>query len=177
LCKIKIKNGAWEFELEGPQEFVKTEADRLLDLAAKEPAKIAIRAALNTLEENQVNNDIEAAAQKIMHQHLRHKGLWCLKYPVKNGPEAIGDAALVILWGHAAIERKNLLTSLEMMRSLKASGFHPQRLDIHLKNYVRLGWLEASGSRRARRYTLTNLGAQEAGRLVNTQYLRKTPEQ
>lgn len=171
--KIKIRWNGYELELEGTEQFVTSESERLLGkLIAPSRSNSPTEKPSPTTDDSKLPiHDLFDVWRKIAQPHVRLRGLWGLRYAVKNanngGP---WEAALLVLAIHHQLEKRTTLTALELMRALKASGYNPSRLDIHLKLPVAKGWMIPSGSRRARRYEITNPGINEAMRLAYELY-------
>lgn len=184
--KVRIRYKDLELELEGREEFVMAEAEKLLNrtgVTAGEPVAAlnkprnnegaALMPALERPSLTQSSSPLEAREalwKKVTEPHLKYRGLWNLRYAARRDKEGVAQAALALLTAHRELERKPAMTALELMRTLKASGFNPSRLDTHLKILISRGFILASGSRRARRYEVTNQGLNEALRLAYELY-------
>ncbi|MBI4669293.1 MAG: hypothetical protein HY747_08945 [Elusimicrobia bacterium] len=120
--------------------------------------------------DNTTEGASQAIWQKVLEPHLKFNKLWSLHYSVNKTKEAVAQAAIILLAAHRDLERKDSLTALELMRTLKSSGYNPGRLDVHLRAFAERGWILPSGSRRARRYEITNPGYSEALKLTHELY-------
>lgn len=144
-CRIRLKlpSGA-EIEAEGGEEFVKSEAQRLLAILETPAARAqpdASRAVWNEVAEP------------------HPKGL-VLRSKASPGMEQ--DACLLLLGAARALLSQTKPTATQLASWLRLSGTPVKRMDRILNEAVRKGDILASGARRSRRYELTAAGVRRA---------------
>lgn len=85
--------------------------------------------------------------------------------PTPDGAERIGAAAMVILAGYDAANEAPI-TGSRLVKSLRNTGYHIERVDRSLDELRQKGLIMVSGMRRGRTYQLSEAGKAEARRLA-----------
>jgi hypothetical protein len=145
--RLKLPSGL-EVEAEGQPEFVRAQVNDLLRYAEPPPAKIA---------GPQLPLEPEAL-EKILDQEGAELSLRALP-PGAGDPQ---DACLALILGSEKRLGQPKPTAAQLAKWLRKSGFSILRMDRSLKRAVINGHILASGSRRSRRYELSQKGRIQA---------------
>lgn len=86
--------------------------------------------------------------------------------PGPDGAERVEAAAMVILAGYDAASEAPI-TGSRLVKSLRNTGYHLERVDRALDNLRQKGLIMVSGMRRGRTYQLSEAGKTEARRLAS----------
>ncbi|OGS07758.1 MAG: hypothetical protein A2270_04970 [Elusimicrobia bacterium RIFOXYA12_FULL_51_18] len=150
--RLKDPSGA-EFEAEGPIEFILNEkACFLEDLKHRPPV----------LKTQDAPDQYGPACET---------GFWDKIIVFKNdlaelrvkSPEIdAAEAALILMSASRAINRKEDLSAITLSKTLKTSGYEPERLDRLLAKEIKEGRATASGTKRNRTYHITPKGMEKA---------------
>jgi len=92
---------------------------------------------------------------------------------VKGPKLGKNDAALLILAAGRQLKSANECSAIGLVKSLKASGYQPKRLDRLLSLEIREGKILALGSKRNRRYRLSSTGMAAAAYIAMSLNQRK----
>jgi len=150
--RLKDPSGA-EFEAEGPAEFILTEkASFLEDLRHKIPAP-GHPAAPGSRE--------TALKADFWDKIISLKGDLA-ELRIKSPEIGAAEAALILLAANRALNNKEDLGAITLSKTLKTSGYEPDRLDRLLAKEIREGRVTASGTKRNRTYRLTQKGLEKA---------------
>jgi hypothetical protein len=144
--RLKLPSGL-EVEAEGQPEFVRAQVNDLLRFA--EPAAKAAGPQLPPEPE---------ALEKILDQTGAELALRALP-PGTGDPQ---DACLALILGSEKRLGQPKPTAAQLAKWLRKSGFSILRMDRSLKRAVINGHILASGSRRSRRYELSQKGRIQA---------------
>lgn len=150
--RLKHPSGA-EFEAEGPAEFILSEKEVFLGSLDRRQRQEPAETRQETAETPHKSPDWAALTEE------RH-GLLTLKHkhPELKAPEA----ALLILAAERQLNEAASVTALALSKSLKASGYAPERLDRLLTRAIKESLLKASGTKRNRSYHITARGLEKA---------------
>lgn len=85
--------------------------------------------------------------------------------PTPDGIERVDAAAMVILAGYDAANEAPI-TGSRLVKSLRSTGYHVERVDRYLDELRQKGLIMVSGMRRGRTYQLSEAGKAEARRLA-----------
>lgn len=155
--RIKDPSGA-EFEAEGPAEFIQAEkASFLKDIS---PVKAAPERSVRTSSGQETPNT------DFWGRFAEPKGE-LLKLRTKSPEINAAEAALILMAANEAINQKESTSALALSKSLKASGYAPDRLDRLLSGEIREGRATASGTKRSRTYQITRKGLEKAHKAAN----------
>ena len=162
--RIKHPSGA-EFEAEGSEDFVLSEKHEFFsklpnhEPADKQPIAISPDKA-----------NVHAFWQKIVEN--KDNNLYILK--AKSPEISPVEASMIIISSSQASGQAGKISAISLSKSLKISGYEPERLDRLLSKKIKQGEIIASGSKRNRLYKLTQAGSQSA--YLAIQKLKKTIE-
>jgi len=150
--RLKDPSGA-EFEAEGPAEFILIEkASFLEDLKQRVPV-------------------LKTQDAQDQYGPFFKTGFWDKIIVFKNdlaelrikSPELDAtEAALILMSANRAISRKEDLSAITLSKTLKTSGYEPDRLDRLLAKEIKEGRATASGTKRNRTYHITQKGMEKA---------------
>lgn len=160
--RIKHPSGA-EFEAEGPEDFILSEKREFLSKFNQQPEQKAIL----ELPRHEAKN--HAFWQNIVDNR---DNLYILK--AKSPEISPIEAALIIISADQANSQNGKISAINLSKSLKISGYEPERLDRLLLKKIKQGEIIASGSKRNRLYKLNQKGIQSAYSAI--QKLKKTIE-
>ncbi len=160
--RIKHPSGA-EFEAEGPEDFILSEKREFLSAFNKEPGK-------TTTQESSHNEDKSHAFWQDIVDNKEN--LYILK--AKSPKISPTEAALIIISADQANGQNGKISAINLSKSLKTSGYQPERLDRLLSKKIKQGEIIASGTKRNRLYKLNHKGIQSAYTAI--QKLKKTLE-
>jgi len=168
--RLKIKIGQHEFEAEGPAQIVQEQFESFKQLVSTMPVQQAPQAQNPPQEpENPVTMPQEESygeldvsqLSKIMKKEGR---LVSLTVRAKS----IEDACLLVIYGQRALRGMELTTGGEIMDGLTATGgMSVARVDRLLEKLGREGDVIVTGTRRSKRYRLTNSGFAKAQRVAS----------
>jgi len=162
--KLRIKHPSGsEFEAEGPEEFILSEKRDFLSAFNQEPVQ-------KTTSDFSYNEDKNHAFwQDIVDNR---ENLYILK--AKSPKISPIEAALIIISADQANGQNGKISAINLSKSLKTSGYEPERLDRLLSKKIKQGEIIASGTKRNRLYKLNQKGIQSAYTAI--QKLKKTIE-
>ena len=175
--KIKVEIGDRKFEADGPAGIVQGQVNAFMKLtlggSAETIAAEAAQAAAETARAAEERLAEEAAraraAQQLQEQVpaydkiLRVSGtMVALTVRSRNASEAM----LVLLLGQHQLRDNTLVSGVDLLRGLRASGYRVRRSDHILNTLARWKYVTPHGKYRARRYQLTESGAQSAQEIV-----------
>lgn len=160
--RIKHPSGA-EFEAEGPESFILSEKREFLSKFDQEPHS-------NQAPELSPNKDKAHAFWQNIVENRDNLYILRAKSPEINPIEA----ALIIISADQANGQNGRISAINLSKSLKISGYEPERLDRLLTKKIKQGEIIASGSKRNRLYKLNQKGIQSAYSAI--QKLKKTIE-
>src|SRR3989441_1899705 len=171
--KIKVEIGDRKFEADGPPGIVQGQVNAFMKLtlggSAETIAAEAAQAAAETARAAQERLAEEAAraraAQQLQEQVpaydkiLRISGtMVALTVRSRNASQAM----LVLLLGQRELRNNTLVSGVDLLRGLRASGYRVRRSDNILNTLARWKYVTPEGRYRARRYQLTESGALSA---------------
>lgn len=81
-------------------------------------------------------------------------------------PAKLHDMSLLILLAYKQFNKNEAVSGLQVMRSLRESGFRIPRADHVMNRLAQDGLVAITGKRRLRRYRLTHAGMARAEQLV-----------
>ncbi|MCX5783867.1 MAG: hypothetical protein NTW04_05465 [Elusimicrobia bacterium] len=142
-CRLKIKFASGEeFEAEGNAQFVTSEKNRFFERIhpSQEPAP-----KINSA----VWKNISTVSNGVIYLKTKRQGF------------GAGAAALMIIAAAKAGGAENL-SALNLAKSLKKSGYQPQRIDRVLSSEVKNGDIIHTGAKRSRAYQITPKGMAKA---------------
>ena len=161
--KLKIKIGEHEFEAEGPSEIVQAQFAVFRDLVSTLPTKTPELRAEPTptpaADTNGASNGLRL--DKIMKQEGRIVSL-----TARGG--SIENEIVLVLLGQKRLRDNDSVTGSEIVDGLKLTGGAVGRIDYKLDKMTNDGDVITVGTRRARRYRLTNQGLTKAEALART---------
>jgi hypothetical protein len=151
--KLRVNIGGHEFEADGPIDNVQAQFDAFTRLVLK---LTRIEGPASVQEEAPTGPRLENICRMLE------------KTPFIEAPADLPDMSLLILLAYKQFTRHELVSGLQMMRSLRQSGFHIHRADQVMNKHAENGLVAISGKRRLRRYRLTQAGMARAQDLVHT---------
>jgi hypothetical protein len=159
--KLKMKIGEHELEVEAAHEVVErrvADFKELIALLAKESA--------NNVNVQNLKPELPASKPlPILERILKNDGrIVSLTAP----PDAVDDAALLILLGQRILRNNDSVTGNEIMSGLSVSGYALDRVDRLMEKFVEEGWILSMGRHRAKRYRLTNPGYSKAAAIAES---------
>ena len=173
--RLKFRVGVHEFEAEGPAEVVQEQLRAFRELietasdlpVAPEgfPAPANASQSVNTDLENsgpamaKSADEIDQALTKIMKVEQRFVSL-----TARAGSTI--DAVLLIVYGQKILRENDAVTGAEVMHGLKTTGIVVARVDRVLAKAYEVGDIMSTGTRRAKRYRLTNQGIEKARQIA-----------
>ncbi len=160
--RIKHPSGA-EFEAEGSQEFILSEKREFLGNFSQEPAQ-------NQVHDMPQNRDKAHAFWQDIVENRDNLYILKAKSPEVNPIEA----AIIIISADQVNGQNGKISAINLSKSLKTSGYEPERLDRLLSKKIKQGEIIASGTKRNRLYKLNQKGIQSAYTAI--QKLKKTIE-
>lgn len=161
--RLKHPSGA-EFEAEGPEEFILSEKRKFLNkFEADSDNKEILKPPANT--RGKTHTFWETIVEN-------RDNLYILK--AKSPKIRAIEAALIIISADQANGQNGKISAINLSKSLRISGYEPERLDRLLSKKLKLGEIIASGSKRNRLYKLNQKGIQNAYQAI--QKLKKTIE-
>jgi len=146
--KLRIKFGEHEFEAEGASDLVQDQFKLFRQLVLPRPPS-------DVIDEPDM---VLSMSKKIMRIGRKIVAL--------SVPAAPNDAVLVLMLGQKQFRNNDAVTGLEIMGGLRDSSIHIPRADGILAKHLQNGHVEWRGSRRARRYRLTEAGVTRAQEIV-----------
>jgi hypothetical protein len=151
--RLKLPDGA-EFEAEGTQDFVRAERQEFMASLKTQPAGATPELPATLRGQPKAGQELSLAWESMIERkghelHLRAK---------LPGDRPLKDACLVLLAASQKLLHQPKPTAAQLAKWLRISGYPVQRMDRSLQEGIAQGELLASGSRRARRYELTNPG-------------------
>jgi hypothetical protein len=163
--RLKIKIGPHEFEAEGQAEVVQEQFRVFKDLIMSTPTPASTQTQ-NEPEKQVLDRhdqdskpdlpEVDSRLDKIMRVNQRVVSLTAR-------PSTARDAIILILYGHKILRQSEEVTGGEVMDGLTVTGgFSISRVDRMLESLGRDGSVIVIGERRAKRYRLTNTGANTA---------------
>ena len=174
-ARLKFRVGTHEFEAEGPPEIVQEQLKafrELIETASSQPIPPPVSplptSASPSSSETPRNNipstgidvdEIDQLLTKIMKVEQRVVSLTA-------GTESTNDAVLLIVYGQKILRKNDTVTGGELIDGLKTTGIRVARVDRLLAKADDAGDIIAIGSRRAKRYRLTNPGIDKARQLA-----------
>ena len=164
-CKLKIKVGPHEFEAEGPTDIVQEQFLAFKELAATAPTQ-ASAGAPRSNEPPQPSrptpSEIDDNLTEIMRVEDRVVSLL-----IK--PDTVDAALLLLLYGQKVLRKNDAVTGAEMLDGVKATGgLAVTRVDKLLEKLATAGDVLVMGTRRAKRYRLTNAGLAKARTIADS---------
>jgi len=157
--KLKIKIGMHEFEAEGEQSMVQSQFEAFKQLIANQELSNAERNA-GYVAQKETDTGINANESSLMLDKITRIEGRIVSLTAR--PEAIEDAALVILLGQRTFRSNDSVTGSEVIDGLRQSGFSVTRVDWRLEKLASQGLIIKIGANRASRYRLTNQGMNKA---------------
>ncbi|MCG2725613.1 MAG: hypothetical protein L6420_05030 [Elusimicrobia bacterium] len=148
--RIKHPSGA-EFEAEGSEDFIASEKH---DFLSKFDRQSSHR---QSLESSLKEDKSHAFWQNIVESR---DNLYILK--AKSPEISPIEASLIIISASQATGQNDKISAINLSKSLKISGYEPERLDRLLSKKIKQGEIIASGSKRNRLYKLNQKGIQNA---------------
>jgi hypothetical protein len=157
--RIKTKIGQSEFEAEGPVETVTAQFTAFLARISS-PRSESTSDDAEAAEQDQQNKqdkvgDKHVPIEKVLHVSGRIVSLTAL-------PQAIEDAALLIMLGHRDLRNNQAVTGQEIGDGLAQSGRPVPRVDRIMEKAITEAFVLKSGIKRSTRYRLTNQGLVKA---------------
>jgi hypothetical protein len=157
--KIKTKIGHSEFEAEGPVETVTAQfaafLERISDPRIENPARTEMISGDTQQNKQDRVGDKHVPIENVLHASGRVVSLTAL-------PQAIEDAALLIMLGHRDLRNNHAVTGQEIGDGLAQSGRQVPRVDRIMEKAIAEAFVLKSGIKRATRYRLTNQGLVKA---------------
>jgi hypothetical protein len=156
--RIKTPSGA-EFEAEGPAELILPEKEKFMEnFSAKTPDKNSEEPPDTAGRRQWIDvtpNHWKAATKQ------SGDGTYILR--IKPYGLRAADAALIILAAENRLKSASETSAIQLSKSVKASGFSPERIDRLLLPFIKDGFVKASGTKRNRTYQITEKGLEKAG--------------
>ena len=174
--KIRIRHpsGA-EFEAEGQADIVLSQKSLFMEeITRNGESRTAGGGPARSANANSAERTEKAIKDSIIQwQDLAEvrEGLCVLS--VKGPKLGKNDAALLILAAGRQLKSANECSAIGLVKSLKASGYQPKRLDRLLSLEIREGKILALGSKRNRRYRLSSTGMAAAAYIAMSLNQRK----
>ena len=154
--KLKLKIGEHEFEAEGPADVVQAQFEAFQRLVTVQP-----RQKPHEPDTAGENGGPEPALDKIMRHDSRIVSLTV-------GGESLEDEVLLLLLGQKQFRQNDSVTGGEILEGLRQQRGTVNRIDYRLAHMADEGVIRSFGTRRARRYRLTNQGLARARELATT---------
>ena len=164
--RLKLQNGM-EFEAEGSQEFVQTQKEAFLSIAAAQETTVARQ---NTIKHAPCDAKIPESAWQYLTE--TKNGLIYLK--AKTSETGPAETALLLLAAWTETTGSKTMDALKLAKSIKKSGFSKGRLDRILAIELKEARIIPSGTKRARNYRLSQEGSARAAYLAG-KMLQKYP--
>lgn len=155
--KLKLKIGEHEFEAEGPPDIVQAQFEAFRQLVSAAPSKPSTTP---PAPPSGVGNE-DVALDKIMQHDSRIVSLTI-------GGESLQDEVLLLLLGQMRFRQNESVTGGEILEGLRQQRGTVGRIDYRLAQMADAGMIRSFGTRRARRYRLTNQGLTRAQELAAT---------
>ena|GEM_PF-3699240 len=142
--KIRYPEGT-ELEIEGSEKFIIEQKKEILKEFGKMP---------NTITETQ---DLEKSMRKIIDfkDNMPYIKTRFLDLDIKM-------AILIILTAYKVIQKIFSISAIELSKSIKISGYAPKRIDREAISLIKDSSIRAEGTKRNRKYTLTDIGFTKA---------------
>jgi hypothetical protein len=151
VSRLRIKFDNHEFEAEGDEDFVQHQFERFRMLVAPE------RAVDNPVVDKERETAV-SLAKKIM----RIRGhILSLSVPARSA-----DAVLALMLGQKQFRNNHRVSGVEIMSGLRDSEIRIPRADGILSKHMQDGYIQWTGSGRARRYSLTESGSTHAEEII-----------
>lgn len=152
--RIRIKFAEHEFEVEGPEELVKSQFALFRQLVWPQAAAILH-------EESRVEPPLSPEAPPFRRMVSVRGRIAYLNIPAK-----VEDAVLLLLLAQKEFRKNENVTGGEIMTGLRRSGIRIPRADTLLMQHATAGKIGIKGSGRTRRYHLTGDGTERAQEIV-----------
>lgn len=147
--RLKLKLGEHEFEAEGPPEAVQSQF-------------AAFRQLVRPADEAQTTPASPPPPQ--VESPMRLEGnVVCL---TRRGA-SLDDEILLLLLGQKLLRNNDAVSGSEITAGLNLSGRRVRRVDYHTNKMTDAGYVITLGTRRARRYRLTNQGLVKGQQLAD----------
>ena len=163
--KLKLKVGEHEFEAEGPQEVVQAQFRAFQELVASLPTARSQAQSAETApagrDADEAVNDGNLSLDKIMRQDGRVISLTV-------GGESLEDEVLMLMLGQSRLRGNDSVSGGEILEGLRQQRGAINRIDYRLGRMADSGVIRSFGTRRARRYRLTNQGLAKAQELAKS---------
>ncbi len=163
-ARLKIKVGPHEFEATGPAEVVQAQFEAFKQLIAMAPAApsavVAPPNGGNGMTPKLDPGVTDSALDKIMKVDNR-----IVSFTVP--PKSAEDALLLLLYGQKVLRANEAVSGTEVVEGLATTGVLARRPDRLLEKTASAGDVIVLGTRRAKRYRLTNVGLAKARQLAN----------
>lgn len=173
-AKLKLKIGMHEFEAEGPSEVVQAQFEAFRELVKanvkllEQPAQSREPVQTPATSNNQSNGSLDLALDKIMRHDDRVVSL-----TVRG--DSLEEEILLLLLGQKRFRDNENVSGSEILEGLRLTRGPVGRVDYQLTRMAeRDGTVLSFGTRRARRYRLTNQGAARAKELATALVQRVT---
>jgi hypothetical protein len=162
--KLKIKIGDHEFEAEGSAEDVQSQFAAFRDLVMN---------VQNTQSRDMIKPDAPAAAPPVvaatnglrLDKIMKHDGR-IVSLTARGG--SIENEILLVLFGQKRLRENDSVTGSEIISGLEQTAGAVGRIDYKLDKMTTDGDVITIGTRRARRYRLTNQGVTKAETLARS---------
>lgn len=160
--KLKMKIGEHEFEADGPADVVRDQFAVFRDLVASFNSTASATKVLRTQAPGEARQQTtELTLDKIMRHDQRIVSL-----TVRG--ESMEDEILLVLLGQKQFRQNDSVTGAEILEGLRQTRGTVNRIDYQLAKMADDGNVISTGTRRARRYRLTNQGVARANEIASS---------
>ena len=166
--RIKTPAGA-EFEAEGPEDFIISEKEDFLQKFTKEEPNSEQQKQGNSPQNLPPNLVQKENSQWINITENNWKAITqitqddILFLKIKPFNLKADEAALIILASEKQLRNNTEISAINLSKSIKLSGFNPNRIDRLLLKYIKSELITAAGTKRNRSYIITKKGLEKAG--------------
>jgi hypothetical protein len=167
--RLKVKVGPYEFDAEGPHDVVQAQFEAFQEMIKTSPTPISATLAPesdggSTTEPPTPSREVEQTVESNLNRIMKVEGR---VVSLTARPEAVEDAALLLIYGQRMLRNNEAPTGSEIIDGAVATGrLDLGRTDRLFEKLARQGEVIMIGERRGKRYRLTNSGMAKARQIA-----------